>query len=156
MKQHIRDEKSIPVEELDGFLTTSDIFSLSTSNHYCLDASAELRHALNMAFRVTADTPAGLGVSLSSVMRQMDNSINKLIAHMGGLERVKSTPLPIIYVTHLRTYLFLYLISLPYTYGHQWEWATIPIVAILSFALLGIDGAASEVSNEKLLRNILC
>lgn len=69
-------------------------------------------------------------------------------------------------------------------YGHQWEWATIPIVAVVSFALLGkfknilyedidsnaltellslvsfyclgIDRAASKVSNEKVLRNILC
>lgn len=143
-KQHIRNQKQLSNSELCGFLTPYEIESLSSSAHPCLEACAELRHALKAAFRVTSETPFGVAAAFSSEMRLMEQSIFELINEMGGLERVRSTPLPIVFVTHLRTFLFIYLLSLPYMYGHQWGWATIPMVTITSYALLGIDGAASE------------
>merc|ERR1712038_1271281 len=63
---------------------------------------------------------------------------------MGGLERVKSTPLPIVFVTHLRTFLMVYLLSMPYLYGHLWGWGTVPAISLTAYILLGIDGSASE------------
>merc|ERR1719223_1907670 len=74
----------------------------------------------------------------------MEHCIHKLVEEMGGLERVRSTPLPIIFVTHLRTFLLGYLLSLPYFYGQLWGWGTIPAVALTAYALLGIDGSSSE------------
>jgi putative membrane protein len=77
-------------------------------------------------------------------MRYMENKIDVIILEFGGLERVKGTPLPIVYVAHLRLFLLGYLLSLPYVYGHTWGWFTIPAVFITGYALLGIDGAAVE------------
>ena len=64
----------------------------------------------------------------------------------GGMERIKSTPLPIVYVSHLRTFLMITLIAYPWVFGPSWGWSTIPIVAASAFALLGIESAALEVA----------
>jgi len=153
-KQNIRNDKLLSNDELSGFLTPYQVESLSSSAHPCLEACAELRHALKLAFRITSETPFGMAAAFSSEMRLMEQSLFELINEMGGLERVRSTPLPLVFVTHLRTFLFIYLISLPYMYAHQWGWATIPMVTITSYALLGIDGAASECESP-FLRNRL-
>jgi len=153
-KQNIRNEKLLSKDELSGFLTPYQVESLSSSAHPCLEACAELRHALKLAFRITPETPFGVAAAFSSEMRLMEQSLFELINEMGGLERVRSTPLPLVFVTHLRTFLFIYLLSLPYMYAHQWGWATIPMVTITSYALLGIDGAASECESP-FLRNRL-
>jgi putative membrane protein len=60
------------------------------------------------------------------------------------MERIRSSPLPLVYVAHLRTFLLLFLIALPYLSEPSWGWATIPIVAVTSFALLGLETAAVE------------
>jgi len=143
-KQNIRNEKLLSKDELSGFLTPYQVESLSSSAHPCLEACAELRHALKLAFRITSETPFGVAAAFSSEMRLMEQSLYVLIDEMGGLERVRSSPLPLVFVTHLRTFLFIYLLSLPYMYAQQWGWATVPMVTITSYALLGIDGAASE------------
>jgi putative membrane protein len=65
----------------------------------------------------------------------------------GGAERIRATPLPIVYVTHLRTLLLLTLLLLPYIYGPAWQWSTVGVVALAAFVWLGIEGAAREVEN---------
>mmetsp|Transcript_17289 Transcript_17289/g.24423 ORF Transcript_17289/g.24423 Transcript_17289/m.24423 type:complete len:296 (+) Transcript_17289:129-1016(+) len=143
-KQFIRGENYIPEDEVAGFLNNDQIASMNQSNHPAIYAASEIRHSLELALHVTAHTPAGLGAAQSSQMRHMERSIQRLLAQTGGMERVKSTPLPIVYVSHLRSFLFLYLLSLPYLYAKDWGWYTIPTTCLFSFALLGIDGAATE------------
>ena len=65
----------------------------------------------------------------------------------GGMERIKATPLPLVYVAHLRTFLMIALILLPYVLGPSWGWGTIPVVFVTAFALLGIEAAAAEVES---------
>jgi putative membrane protein len=40
-----------------------------------------------------------------------------------------------------------YILSLPFVYEGYWGWGTIPAVAAVAFALLGIEGAATECEN---------
>ena len=145
LKEHMRDDDGhFEYEEIVGFLSPDQIKCVASSNHPCIYAATEIRHALKKAFTVSADTPAALGASYSSEMRLMEKSLDILQKDMGGLERVRSTPLSIIFVTHQRTFMMLYLFSLPYLYGHAWGYGTIPSVFLISYALLGIDGSASE------------
>jgi putative membrane protein len=74
----------------------------------------------------------------------MEASVDKLIEDVGGMERIRSTPVPIAYVSHLRTFLIFYLLSLPYLWENVWGWATIPVVTFSAHALLGIEGASDE------------
>lgn len=147
VKEHMRknkDQMKYPYDQLAGFLNEDEVDQMLNASHPCLYASRKIRFALNQAFKITPNTPTVIGMNYASQFRIIEKSINKLIEMMGGLERVRSTPLPIAFVTHLRTFIMFYLMSLPYLYGHSWGYGTIPAVFFTAYALLGIDGSASE------------
>lgn len=145
-KQHLRnyDKFYIDSDELAGFLSKDEILLITASTHPVLYTSSKIRLALKQAFHITSNTSAAIGISYSSQLCFLEQLLNNLIDNMGGLERVKGTPLPLVFVTHLRTFCMLYLLSMPYLYVNTWGWGTISSVFLTSFALLGIDGAASE------------
>mmetsp|Transcript_8156 Transcript_8156/g.12268 ORF Transcript_8156/g.12268 Transcript_8156/m.12268 type:complete len:393 (+) Transcript_8156:65-1243(+) len=146
-KQLMRDDKSFNREEMAGFvgLNEQDITSMQSSNHSCLYALASIRHTLNSAFKITDETPAAVGFGYASTMRMLEKHLDTLNTMVGGLERIKATPLPIVVVTHLRTFLLIYLLSMPIFYGHIIGWGTIPAISLISYMLLEIDGAATEL-----------
>lgn len=75
----------------------------------------------------------------------LEEQLNIMIDEEGALERIKNTPLPLVYVTHLRTWLMLFLLTLPYFWEATLGYAIIPVECLSAFALLGLEGAASEV-----------
>lgn len=153
IKQLLRDDTSFDSDEVAGFISPQRLIHLKEQDHKGLYLAGNLRHSLKNAFQITDTTPVPLSVAYTSEMRLMDSQINDLIVQMGGLERVRSTPLPIIYVTHLRTFLMVYLLSMPYMYGHLWGFGTIPAVVVTSFILLGIDNSAAECESPFRLRS---
>ncbi|KAL7544045.1 hypothetical protein ACHAXR_013484 [Thalassiosira sp. AJA248-18] len=60
------------------------------------------------------------------------------------MERIAATPLPYIYVVHLRTFLLLYLFLWNLQGIDSHGWASIPALLAASWALLGIEAAAVE------------
>lgn len=77
---------------------------------------------------------------VAGIMHQLD----LLTLHFGAMERIQNTPLPFAYVAHLRVFLVVFLMSIPVVYASSWKWGTPFAVALISFALLGIEGAAVE------------
>jgi putative membrane protein len=140
----IRNDQEIPTEELWGFLTRPDIEKMLDSQHAPLYAATQIRRNLKKALRVSPATLPALAHARAVQMNLFEVLINDLIAQVSGMEKIRSTPLPIVYVAHLRTFLFLYLLSLPYIYVGEWGWATIGLVGFTAFALLGIEGASTE------------
>lgn len=144
-KHFIRSEHSMQNGELAGVLTMDDIEKMQDANHAPLYAASMVRYYLRKALPIhKSDIPPHLGYAYAIQMEHLEGLIDSMIAQVSGMERVRSTPLPIVYVAHLRTFLFGYLAVLPYVYVERWGWWTIPLVAFVSFALLGIEGAASE------------
>jgi len=138
-------------DELAGILDREDLARLVRcvvkGNHPGLYAAGEIRHAIKVGLGVCATSEKSsisLVLARESQMRQLETHIANLIASVGGMERIRSTPLPTVYVTHLRTFLFAFLFFMPYIYGHVWGWWTIPAVCLIGYALLGVDGAAAE------------
>jgi putative membrane protein len=78
---------------------------------------------------------------------QLEGELAELMNQFGGMERVRATPLPIVYVSHLRTFLLIHLLLFPYVFCPHQGWVTIPLLIITAFAFLGIEGASSEVEN---------
>jgi len=140
--------KAMKFEQLAGILNNEQIEALQNQlvkgNHPALFAASELRHVLRDATRVYPDTPTSLAIAYTSEMKHYERYVHSLITMVGGMERVRATPLPIVYVTHLRTFLFIFLMVMPYIYGNAWDWWCIPYVSTIAFLLLGVDGAASE------------
>ena len=80
----------------------------------------------------------------AAMYRQLIQSIQGLGVPMGGLERIQGTPLPYVYVAHLRSFLLLTLCAIPIVYACDWQWGTIPLSLLIAFALLGIEAASIE------------
>lgn len=64
----------------------------------------------------------------SAVMAKLLEHVDELATLCGTMERIRATRLPIVYVSHLRTFLVLYIISMPFVYVSSWGWGTIPAV----------------------------
>ena len=60
------------------------------------------------------------------------------------MERINGTPLPFVYVAHLRSVLVLYLFIAPLPAVAKGGWTVVPLLIAISWALLGIEAAALE------------
>ena len=146
-----------------GVLTPEELEGLNSSEHPPLYAADMIRFHLAGLFGpadfFTQNIPESIGTSsydttartiaLSDFRTQqllsLEQQLNVMIDEEGALERIKGTPLPLVYVTHLRTWLMLFLLTLPYFWEASLGYAIIPVECLAAFALLGLEGAAAEV-----------
>ena len=152
-KQLLRSDSTIDVEQLAGIFTSADyVRKVASAAHPPLRVAAELRRMLADALAVDASTTAALGERRSTILRTLEGYLDGLVGQCGGMERIRSTPLPIVYVSHLRSYLLIALLLMPFVFEQSWLWGTIPTVALVSVAFLGVESAASECESPFQLR----
>lgn len=142
----IRGEYEYNPYELGGFLTADQVRKMADAEHAPLYAASMVRFYLRKVFAVDSrPMDHHLSYSYAIQMNAADQYIGQLVEQVSGMEKIRSTPLPIAYVTHLRTLLFSYCLVLPYIWVREWKWATAPLVTFAAFALFGIEGVSSEV-----------
>ncbi len=78
---------------------------------------------------------------------EMNNSLNNMIEGLTSCERIVSTPLPIAYRIYLKRLILIYCFALPFNIIEKMQWWTIPVVAIISFILLGLEQVGKELEN---------
>jgi putative membrane protein len=141
----IRSENDYNPDELLGVLALDQINKMQDAEHAPLYAATMVRYYLQRSFKIDASTPPHLAHAYAIQMNTLEQYVSQLIVQVSGMEKIRSTPLPIAYVTHLRSLLFLYCLLLPYVWVKDWKWATVPLVSFTAFALFGIEGVSSEV-----------
>ena len=141
----IRSEHEYNPDELAGFLSREQILKLQEASHAPLYAASMVRYYLKRALPISAELPQQIAHAHAIQLKEIEKFVSALIAQVSGMEKIRSTPLPITYVAHLRTFLLTYLLFLPYVWVKEWAWATVPLIGFTAFALLGIEGASSEV-----------
>mmetsp|Transcript_8853 Transcript_8853/g.12851 ORF Transcript_8853/g.12851 Transcript_8853/m.12851 type:complete len:361 (+) Transcript_8853:93-1175(+) len=134
----------LEIDDLRDLLSDSQIKALNEAGNSPLYAANEIRYNLKKIFDVTKEFGC-LSPARSSEMRQNEKFLDALIHNAGGLEGLKGISTPVVFISHLRTVILIYTLSMPYLYADEWGWAAIPIVAIISFFYLGVEGAAEEV-----------
>ena len=153
-KDLLRGNAALDAAQLRGIISTAEAGCASQAVHMPLYCAAAMRAALAAALGpaalspAEADAPAAVAMATAThraaCLRTLDVHVDELIGQVGGMERIRATPLPLVYVTHLRTFLLCYLLFMPLVYVSHWQWGTIPAMALVSFALLGVEGAAAE------------
>lgn len=78
---------------------------------------------------------------------ELNRSLDQITMLIGDCQRILDTPLPRPYSIHLKHLLLLYCFALPFQFVQPLDWFTIPIVGIISFALLGIEDIGVEIEN---------
>ena len=127
-----------------GILKEYEVQQLGTMVHAPLYAAERIRGNLAKGFCYDENTPLGVAHGRSQRLAHLERELDILILQMGALERIQATPLPLVYVTHLRTFLLCFLFALPYVWHGSLGYGTIPFVIITSYAMLGLEGAAME------------
>jgi putative membrane protein len=74
-------------------------------------------------------------------------ALDTLVDAMGGCERVLKTPIPLAYSIHLKQLLLLYCLALPFQMVSSVGWYTPLVVALISFAVFGIEEIGIEIEN---------
>merc|ERR1712232_726583 len=87
------------------------------------------------------ETRPGNAQISASALRSIEDHISVQTSTMGIMERINNTPLPFAFVAHLRSFLLLYLLGLPFA-GIESEWVGAVIVIVIAFSFLGIEAAA--------------
>ncbi len=78
---------------------------------------------------------------------QMQLLLNSLTTNLSNAERIVETPVPPISVIHTKQVVLVYLLALPLTLVSELSWRMIPVVGIVAFTLLGIEGISSEIES---------
>ncbi|GAX09491.1 hypothetical protein FisN_6Lh126 [Fistulifera solaris] len=142
--ERLRDVKVPPKENFAGVLCERQFQEMAGVDHPPMYATDQARYFLARVFAIDEETPIGIANRKTQNLEKMETMIDELMMCCGAMERIKATPLPIVYVSHLRTFLLLSLLMIPYAWGPSWGWATIPFVAVTSFAWLGIEAASMD------------
>lgn len=127
--------------EIGSVLYNQDIPAFNKSQYAPIYAMDKLR---KLAWNVTKHDFHGTESKNALLYRQLNEKIDEMALSWGTMERISGTPLPFVYVAHLRTFLLLYLAIwhlISITLG---EWITIVPLFLASWGLLGIDAAAVE------------
>jgi putative membrane protein len=143
--EYLRGRRDLVPDMFAGLVSKQELQKLERQNHPPLYACRRVRCHLKAIFQVSHHTHIATANQWTQECIALEQQLNVMMDMCGGMERIKGTPLPIVYVSHLRTFLLLTLLLLPYVFGPLWRWTTIPLVAIAAFAWLGIEAASSEV-----------
>ncbi|MEA5583277.1 bestrophin family ion channel [Nodularia harveyana UHCC-0300] len=77
----------------------------------------------------------------------MNTALDKMVEGFIGCERILTTPVPLAYTIYLKRVLLIYCLILPLQLVYSLDWWTAPIVAIISFILLGVEEIAHQIEN---------
>ncbi|ELS33018.1 MULTISPECIES: bestrophin family protein [Pseudanabaena] len=80
-------------------------------------------------------------------LNDMIQLLHQMVDVVGICERILRTPIPLAYAIHLKQLLMIYCLSLPFQMVDQLEWMTAPIVALISFTLLGIEEIGIQIED---------
>ncbi|WP_434687866.1 bestrophin family protein [Pseudanabaena minima] len=137
LKLHLRSE---PVNaELEANLSSEQFHRLKTMNHPPL----EIAFWISSYLQEQAQQDKLDRYQLSDMVQLL----NYMIDVAGICERILRTPIPLAYSIHLKQLLMLHSLSLPFQMVDQLEWMTGPIVALISFTLLGIEEIGIQIED---------
>jgi len=159
VKCHLRECGAMPAEQLAGILERGEVERVNASmrSRFHLYCANKMRRAVKRALLEESNEEDSNENFLrkrflhpqhsATLMHGARAHVDVLVDVAGAMERIKATRLPIVYVAHLRTFLLVYILSMPFVYVSLWGFGVVPATAIIAFALLGIEGAATECEN---------
>ncbi|NRA33554.1 MAG: hypothetical protein HRU17_09460 [Polyangiaceae bacterium] len=119
----------LAAEELEGLRGESNI------THALLDAQFREVRELSDA-----------GIISEFRMASLDSSLQEMLNHQGGCERIKKTPMPMLYGFLAHRLVIAFSILFPFAVVHELSWAVVPLTVLvgLAFALISEAGRVLE------------
>ncbi|KAI8083941.1 Bestrophin, RFP-TM, chloride channel-domain-containing protein [Thamnidium elegans] len=113
------------------------------------EGNSDMSLPLEIIFRMSlymaqAKTSGKIDGQFTNVIITHLNNLNDCLS---GMERIVNTPIPAVYVVHLKQSLALYILAIPFTLVSQLGWWIVPTIILASFILFGIDAIGSQIEN---------
>jgi hypothetical protein len=134
-KQQLRGDDS--VDELKAILSEGECELIVSAQHRTLAVLSALSAQLVEARRARRLDPRH-----AADLEGMLSSLGEVLC---VCERILNTRMPFGYIVHIRAFLVLFLMLMPFTLVADARWCTLPIVSILAYALLGVERMALDV-----------
>lgn len=77
----------------------------------------------------------------------LDKQLEQYTDIIGGCERILKTPLPYAYKMHLKIFIFIYVLTLPFALLHDLIYYTVPAIIMVFYAMVGLEVIAEEIEN---------
>ncbi len=77
----------------------------------------------------------------------INNELSGLINNLGGMERIRNTPVPFAYASHLQLFVMIYFMALPFGLYEKFHWISVPVIGIIALILLGINEIGVEIED---------
>ncbi len=136
-KRHLRGEREAP--EILRVLPQADLDRILAADHMPLYATEVIARGLREA------RDAG---ELSDYRAMaLDANLTQFLDDLGACERILKTPMPFAYVMHLRRFLAVWCLTLPFVLVHPLGWAQVPAIAVIAYALLGIEEIGVQIED---------
>ena len=75
----------------------------------------------------------------------LDKEAKALLDHLGGCERIKNTPIPHAYNLYIKKFIFIYTLTLPFTFIPHMGYWSILLVGLILYILVSIELIAEEI-----------
>jgi ion channel-forming bestrophin family protein len=76
-----------------------------------------------------------------------NQNLNEMIDICGICERIRSTPIPYSYSLFIKKIVFIYVITMPFTFGMALGYLAIPIVMIMFYAFASLELLSEEIED---------
>ena len=73
------------------------------------------------------------------------SEVAALIDVLGACERIKNTPIPFSHSSFFKSFLLIYIFSLPFGFVNSFLYFTIPASLLITYALLGVEIISEEI-----------
>ncbi len=128
-------------------LTVQDLAMLSDAERACIQPAAHIPLAV---MKLLLDKVQQLRTDNDISMEQflaLSQNLNELIDTLGGMERIKKTPIPFSYAMLIKRFIAAYIFSLPFGLMRDFGWAAVVIVPFIFYVMVGIEVIAEDIEN---------
>ncbi|OCQ91377.1 hypothetical protein BCD64_24670 [Nostoc sp. MBR 210] len=126
-------------EELKPWVSPAQYSNLQNIQNMPLEISRLLGNYLQQEYK--------RGLLTNYQLTSIHTLMNNLMDNVGGCERILKTPIPPAYVIHLNQLVLIYCLILPFQFVRDLGLWTGLFVALVSFALFGIEEIGVEIEN---------
>ena len=77
----------------------------------------------------------------------LSDNINQMVDICGGCERIRNTPIPYSYSLFIKKFMFLYIVTMPVTFGFSIGYWSVPIVMIMFYAFASLELLSEEIED---------
>jgi len=128
---------------LEGIVDEATLGMLLDASHWPNTLTLIAQQRLDAALSAARGTDRAVVAVMFG--EEILDSIRAVAVALGGCERIMGTPLPFVYVSHLRTFLVLVLcFGVPLVFACSWGWAAIGLAPLVAFCFLGVEAASIE------------